>query len=223
MSTKNKNNNNYDKVNNPVNANTQPSAMTDPMSLLTPEQRIAMQKFALWIEALQQKFPNVEFTEFDQRTSTISFKIPAEDVFRFYYDAIKKSLPDSKVKMIACNIDDKYSICTDVIYPKQVMGWENYNVTPVILTEEESEGDGVLIKAYHHVITFQEMAKYFETQWLLINKGKPMKFKFTVMKGNDVITLPFLNVTDISSKEESDVNNVWVHIRLRIIYSKMNR
>lgn len=121
-----------------------------------------------WVDTLVRRFPTAEIVDHDNNSFTI--KIRYDDIFKYFYDDIKRSVPDAKVSLKDCEYDDKYKQCiviktASVITNFKEIGFDNVHV-------EMSDGTNI------YYIPLQDMFNVFDTLWKNANRGKPVKLSF---------------------------------------------
>jgi hypothetical protein len=151
---------------------------------LPPELQRQLTQLELWWNSFVQKFPTAEFVKVDERNNILTIKIRYDDVFRYYYDILKKQFPDAKIAVRQCaetpiksNDVSKYGLCCVVKVNKILTGWDQYGLKPI----EINNNDGY----YYYILPLEQLFQYFIAVWKAVNADKPMRFEFDVRKAKD--------------------------------------
>ena len=133
---------------------------------------------AQWWQAFQAKFPTADIVSIDNRNNAFTVKIRYDDIFRYYYNEIKKQLPDSKISLKECEFS-LYKLCAVVKYNKLITGWENYGMKPEVIVDSDYE--------YLHYVPFEQLIEYFKQAWREANKNSPIIFRFLTKHDEGII------------------------------------
>ncbi len=97
-----------------------------------------------------------------------------DDIFKYFYDDIKKSVNDAKVSLKECEYDEKYKQCmviktSHIITNLKELGFVNvFTIT----------GDGYMM----YYIPITDMFNVFDKMWKDLNRGKPIRFTFATRR-----------------------------------------
>lgn len=125
-----------------------------------------------WVDTLIRRFPTAEVVEHDKDSFTI--RIRYDDIFKYFYDDIKKSVSDAKVSVKECEYDEKYKQCmviktSHIISNLKEVGFQNVFTI---------SGDGYMM----YYIPMSDMFNVFDKMWKEINSGKPIRFTFATRR-----------------------------------------
>jgi len=125
-----------------------------------------------WVDTLIRRFPTAEIVDHDKNSFTV--RIRYDDIFKYFYDDIKKSVNDAKVSLKECEYDEKYKQCmviktSHIITNLKELGFVNvFTIT----------GDGYMM----YYIPITDMFNVFDKMWKEVNRGKPIRFTFATRR-----------------------------------------
>jgi hypothetical protein len=125
-----------------------------------------------WVDTLIRRFPTAEIVDHDKNSFTV--RIRYDDIFKYFYDDIKKSVNDAKVSLKDCEYDEKYKQCmviktSHIITNLKELGFVNvFTIT----------GDGYIL----YYIPITDMFNVFDKMWKEVNRGKPIRFTFATRR-----------------------------------------
>jgi hypothetical protein len=125
-----------------------------------------------WVDALVRRFPTAEIVDHDKNSFTV--RIRYDDIFRYFYDDIKKSVNDAKVSLKECEYDEKYKQCMVIKTSHIITNLKQVGFTNVFTIT----GDGYIL----YYIPVSDMFDVFDKMWKEANHGKPIRFTFTTRR-----------------------------------------
>jgi len=128
-----------------------------------------------WVNALVHRFPTAEIVDYDNNGFTI--KIRFDDIFRYFYEDVKKDVKDAKVFLKDCEYDKEYGMCmviktSYVITNLKEIGFVNTNV---------EVGDGYMV----YYVPLNDMLDVFDNMWRNANQNKPVRLEFKTRRITD--------------------------------------
>jgi len=125
-----------------------------------------------WVDALVRRFPTAEIVDHDNNSFTV--RIRYDDIFRYFYDDIKKSVNDAKVSLKECEYDEKYKMCMIIKTSHIITNLKEVGFTNVFTIT----GDGYIM----YYIPVTDMFNVFDKMWKETNRGKPIRFTFSTRR-----------------------------------------
>jgi len=128
-----------------------------------------------WVNALVQRFPTAEIVDHSNNSFTI--RIRFDDIFRYFYDDVKKDVRDAKVLLKDCEYDKDYGQCmviktSYVITNLKEIGFVNTNVVVK---------DGYM----EYYVPLKDMLDVFDKMWVDANRNKPVRLEFMTRRMTD--------------------------------------
>ncbi len=128
-----------------------------------------------WVNALMQRFPTAEVVR--HGNNFFEFKIRFDDIFRYFYDDIKRQVNDAKVYLSECEYDKEYGQCmviktSHIITNLKEIGFVNTSVIA---------GDGYML----YYVPLKDMLDVFDDMWREANRNKPIRFEFRTRRITD--------------------------------------
>jgi len=128
-----------------------------------------------WANTLVQRFPTAELVR--HGNNFLEFKIRFDDIFRYFYDDIKRQVNDAKVSLQECEYDKEYGICmviktSHIITNLKEIGFVNTSVIA---------NDGYML----YYVPLKDMLDVFDNMWKEANRNKPIRFEFKTRRVTD--------------------------------------
>ncbi|MCI4436817.1 MAG: hypothetical protein JHC33_08435 [Ignisphaera sp.] len=161
-------------VNNTPNNNGSTGSPT-PQNIMPSNIMQQMQVIQNWVNALVQKFPTAEIVDHDNNSFTI--KIRFDDIFRYFYDDVKRSVRDAKVFLKECDVDKEYGQCMVIKTSYIITNLKEIGFTNTVVVNN----DGYML----YYVPLKDMLDVFDNMWKEANRGKPVRFEFRTRRITD--------------------------------------